>query len=250
MRSNLVLHSRSLAGWLSFPPPMSEKPLQSSAASGVYEYRVEPYVRWGAIVVGVFAVLVGLADITSRIAENYLGEDALQQIFAPAGTLPLLPSESVNTAQAAAPFAPARLTIPSIGVDARVEQVGKKAGSMATPKDYNDVAWYEYGGRPGGPGNAVFAGHVNNALTTAGVFMHLEKLSIGDYVTVADTEGKTLVYKVKAIDQYKVDEAPAASIFAATGPSQLILITCDGEWVQSERTFDKRLVITAVPAYR
>ena len=62
--------------------------------------------------------------------------------------------------------------------------------------------------------------------------------------------GHTLVYKVTAIDQYPADEAPAASIFAKTGPSQLILITCDGEWVPAQKSFDKRLVITAKPAYQ
>jgi LPXTG-site transpeptidase (sortase) family protein len=113
-----------------------------------------------------------------------------------------------------------------------------------------DTAWYKDGSRPGQAGNAVFAGHVNNALTTSGVFGHLNQVHLGDYVTVADQEGKTLVYKVTALDQYPADEAPVASIFAKTGPSQLVLITCDGEWVPAEKTFDKRLVITASPAFR
>lgn len=121
---------------------------------------------------------------------------------------------------------------------------------MATPTDYADVAWYALGGRPGGGGNAVFAGHVNNALTKAGVFAHLNQLHLGDYVTVSDKDGHTLVYKVMAIDQYPADEAPAASIFAAQGPSQLVLITCDGDWVPAQKTFDKRLVITATPTVR
>ena len=121
---------------------------------------------------------------------------------------------------------------------------------MATPTDYADVAWYALGGRPGGEGNAVFAGHVNNALTKSGVFAHLTQLHLGDYVTVSDKDGHTLVYKVTAIDQYPADEAPAANIFAAQGPSQLVLITCDGDWVPAQKTFDKRLVITATPTVR
>jgi len=121
---------------------------------------------------------------------------------------------------------------------------------MATPTDFADVAWYAPGGRPGGTGNAVFAGHVNNALTTAGVFAHLKQVNLGDYVTVSDKDGYTIVYKITAIDQYPADEAPAASIFATEGPSQLVLITCDGDWVPTEKTFDKRLVITAVPTVR
>jgi sortase (surface protein transpeptidase) len=96
----------------------------------------------------------------------------------------------------------------------------------------------------------VFAGHVNNARTTAGVFSNLSKLSIGDYVTLLDENGKSLVYQVSAKAEYPADEAPASEIFANTGPSKIILITCEGEWVPAQRTFEKRLVITAIPSYR
>ncbi|HEY6020395.1 MAG TPA: class F sortase, partial [Candidatus Paceibacterota bacterium] len=83
----------------------------------------------------------------------------------------------------------------------------------------------------------------------SGVFGHLSQIHLGDYVTVTDANGHTIVYKVTAVDQYPADQGPAASIFAAQGPSQLILITCDGDWVPAQKTFDKRLVITATPAY-
>ena len=98
-----------------------------------------------------------------------------------------------------------------------------------------------------GMGNVVFAGHVNNALTKSGVFGHLSQVHLGDYITVSDASGKALMYKVKAVDEYPADQAPADSIFSSTGPSQLILITCDGDWVSSQKSFDKRLVITATP---
>ena len=52
-------------------------------------------------------------------------------------------------------------------------------------------------------------GHVNNALTLPGVFGHLNQVHLGDYVTVSDKDGHTLVYRVTAIDQYPADEAPA-----------------------------------------
>ena len=118
---------------------------------------------------------------------------------------------------------------------------------MATPTSFADVAWYALGGHPGSEGNTVFAGHVNNALTKSGVFGHLAQVGLGDYVTVSNADGHTLIYKVVSIDKYPANEAPAASIFATAGPSRLVLITCDGDWVQSEKTFDKRLVITAKP---
>lgn len=230
--------------------------MQSSLANNWHTHPIAPYVKWGAIGVGVLMVLVGAADVASRVADSTLGPDAGAQLFAPTGAIgdPTILNAAHGadaSTTAALEFAPARLKVPAVGIDAKVEAVGTRAdGTMATPGNFTDTAWYKDGGTPGGQGNAVFAGHVNNALTTAGVFGHLNQVHLGDFVTVADKDGHTLVYRVTAIDQYPADEAPAASIFAATGPSQLILITCDGEWVPAQKTFDKRLVITATPAYR
>ena len=209
-------------------------------------------IRLVALCLGAFAVIWGAADVASRISNATFGEGANLAVFGPAAAIQG-PSilNAINAPATTTPFAPTRLKIPAIGGDAAVESVGQRSdGAMATPTDYADVAWYALGGRPGGEGNAVFAGHVNNALTKSGVFAHLNQLHLGDYVTVSDKDGHTLVYKVTAIDQYPADEAPAASIFAAQGPSQLVLITCDGDWVPAQKTFDKRLVITATPTVR
>ena len=196
---------------------------------------------------GIFVVLVGAADLCTRVSKAALGEDAALQIFGPVGVAQL--AEGAATSTARGPFVPARLKVPALGVDALVEQVGRKAdGTMGAPQKFNEVAWYALGGKPGGEGNAVFAGHINNGLTTAGVFEHLAKIHLGDYITVEDEAGKTLIYKVSDIQQYPVEEAPATTIFSASGPSHLVLITCDGQWVPEKKTFDKRLVVFAAPA--
>jgi LPXTG-site transpeptidase (sortase) family protein len=235
---------------------MSEKPLLlSSAKSGVI---VTPNSgagwRIAATTIGLFVIIVGAADVASRLAHAAFGANANLMVFAPVA---LLGNSSLgssffgtSTPQQHDPLVPARLTIPVIGVSAAVEAVGKKAdGSMATPQKFGDVAWYSLGSKPGQAGNAVIAGHVNNALTTAGVFEHLSQVVIGDSVEVADSAGKTLTYKVTEIDEYPANEAPADTIFATTGPSQLVLITCDGDWVQSAHSFDKRLVVIAALQY-
>lgn len=216
--------------------------------------------RLVALCIGAFAVIWGAADVASRVSTATFGEGANLAVFGPAAAIvdPSIlqnvnqPAPSAGSGQGTTTsFKPTRLKIPAIGVDAKVESVGQGAdGAMATPTDFADVAWYAPGGKPGGSGNAVFAGHVNNALTKAGVFAHLSQVYLGDYVTVSDQDGYTIVYKVTAIDLYPVDEAPAASIFATEGPSQLVLITCDGDWIPAQKTFDKRLVITAVPTVR
>jgi sortase (surface protein transpeptidase) len=205
------------------------------------------WIRLAAIVIGLFVVLVGAADLTTRLARATLGDDALFVAFAPAV---LQQSAGVPATSTASVLTPARLKVPALGIDANVEEVGRKAdGSMGTPKNFMDAGWWSLGGKPGEAGNAVFDGHVNNALTASGVFEHLSQIHIGDYITVSDAAGKTIVYKVSEVDLYPTDQAPAASIFATTGPSQIVLITCEGEWVQDAHSFDKRLVVVAKPAY-
>jgi LPXTG-site transpeptidase (sortase) family protein len=141
---------------------------------------------------------------------------------------------------------PTRLRVPSIGVDAQVESIGQKSdGSMGTPSSFERAAWYKLGSKPGEPGNAVIDGHVNNALTSAGVFEHLPKVSIGDIVEVSDEAGHKITYRVREINEYAPNDAPLKSIFATSGPSQVVLITCDGEWDPSAHQFNKRLVVVA-----
>ncbi|MEK7108929.1 MAG: class F sortase [Patescibacteria group bacterium] len=191
------------------------------------------------VCVGVAVALIGAADLTTRAAHAVLGDSAGAVAFGPAISL-------VDSS----PLIPARLRIPAIGVDAAVESVGTKAdGTMGAPAKFGEVAWYAPGAKPGAAGNAVFAGHVDNALTTAGVFEHLSSLKPGDYVTVADAAGKTLIYRVTSSRSYPANEAPVAQIFATSGPQGLVLITCIGEWVTSERQFDQRLVVLAAPTY-
>lgn len=225
--------------------------LLSSANSG--EPKHHRWLRIAATVVGVFVVLLGAADVSSRIAHATFGSNASLYSFAPAitllgnyntdaGTLPAATALSASTT----PLVPVRLLIPSIGVNAHVEQVGKKAdGTMGTPSTFGDVAWYAAGSAPGQSGNAVIDGHVDNALTTAGVFMHLSQIALGDTITVVNASGTPMSFTVNNIEEIPADSAPAASIFATTGPAQLVLITCDGTWVPNAKSFDKRLVVFA-----
>jgi LPXTG-site transpeptidase (sortase) family protein len=151
-----------------------------------------------------------------------------------------------NTSSTEATFIPARLVIPSIGVSAKIEQVGIGSdGSMQTPSSFSTVGWYKDGAAPGQPGNAVIDGHVNNALTSAGVFEHLDQLHLGDVIDVADASGKTLQFQVSSVQVYPVQNAPLDKIFTAKGAPGLALITCDGAWDQGKKEFDKRLVIFA-----
>ena len=221
--------------------------LLSSAKVGVLvspHHTRRPWRLW-VLALGTIAVLVGGADMASRFSQGVFGERALFTAFAPAAALGE-PSFSGAPPPVSSALIPLRLRIQRLGIDAAVEQVGKNAtGAMANPSSFRTVGWYKLGAKPGEGGNAVFAGHVNNALTSAGVFEHLGELSLGDTVEVVGEGGKSLTFIVREISTYVPEEAPLEAIFATSGPPQVVLITCDGDWNEARRQFNKRLVVVA-----
>lgn len=141
---------------------------------------------------------------------------------------------------------PSRLLIPSLGIDAHIQPVGVgKSGNMAVPSKYADVAWYKYGARPGDTGSAVLAGHVDNGFGLAGVFKRLEELESGDEIIVETASGERLRYQVLKSVTYPFNEAPLEDIFIRNDGSFLNLITCRGEWLDSSKMYDERLVVYA-----
>ncbi len=229
---------------------MPKNLLLPSARSGVLvkdqRPHLSPWWRRAAVLGGLIAILVGGADALARVSERYLGEDVVFTAFAPAATLFVpTPLGEVEGAAVEA-FIPARLIVPAISVDAKVERVGKTSeGAMATPSVLSQVGWYELGKRPGEEGSAVFAGHVNNAIGLPGVFKKLSEIKKGDTVTVQGSLGEELTYVVEEISVYPENDAPLEQIFASEGPPSLVLITCEGAWDEQTRTFDKRLVVVA-----
>lgn len=139
---------------------------------------------------------------------------------------------------------PARLVIPSLGIDAAVQKVGvNPKGNMGVPSNYTDVAWYKYGTTPGQLGSAVIDGHVDNGLALAGVFKHLTDVQIGDDVYVTTASGRQLHFKVVDKQSYPYQEVPLELLFARKDKARLNLITCIGAWVQSGKTYDQRLIV-------
>lgn len=142
---------------------------------------------------------------------------------------------------------PIRLSIPTIGVDAAVQSVGiTKKGSMSSPNNFTDVGWYRYGTVPGERGSAVLAGHLDNGLALAGVLKRLQEVHVGDDVGVTTKDGTKLVFRVAEINTYPFRDAPVDLIFNRDDAARLNIITCAGDWIPSEKTYSKRLVVSAV----
>lgn len=142
--------------------------------------------------------------------------------------------------------APTRITIPSIAVDASVEEVAlTKGGAMEVPKRPFDVAWYGLGPRPGETGSAAIAGHVDWLDGTDAVFADLHKVKAGDTITVHDDEGKATSFVVRESRRYEAG-AEARDVFASSdGKAHLNVITCAGAWDKRAGQYTKRLVVFA-----
>ncbi|MES2215809.1 MAG: class F sortase [Patescibacteria group bacterium] len=156
------------------------------------------------------------------------------------------PTGVQSSGQSASVGSPLRLIIPSIRIDAKVQQVGiAKSGNMMPPSNFTDVGWYKLGAVPGQLGSAVFAGHVDNALALPGVFKHLADVAVGDDVYVRSEDGKLLHFKVTDTTTYNYKDVPTDLIFNQNDKARIRLITCSGTWVQNDKSYNERMVVTA-----
>lgn len=138
------------------------------------------------------------------------------------------------------------MIIPSIDVDAVIEEVGLTADqSLDVPKEAMHAGWYVHGPRPGARGSAVIDGHVDWLYGASGVFKRLKYLVAGDEIVVEDDAGRTVVFVVRAVNIYS-SNANAVDVFSSVdGAAHLNLITCSGSWSSSAGQYSERLVVFA-----
>ncbi len=144
------------------------------------------------------------------------------------------------------PGLPIRLKIPSINVDATVEYVGLNSdGAMDVPKSSDNVAWFNSGPRPSENGSAVIAGHYGWRSGIQAVFDELYKVRKGDKIYIEDNGGVVVSFVVRKIRRYD-QAADASDVFGSNdGKSHLNLITCEGSWDKSQKSYSDRLVVFA-----
>lgn len=174
--------------------------------------------------------------------------------YAPNDEIPLnsLATENIETKETknnviiSNPAYPEYISIPKLEIDTKVQQVGiSKKGNMAAPNNFTDVGWYKYGVIPGNSGSAIIAGHVNNGIALPAIFSRLEELKKGDAIYITREDGELLHFSVTKSDIYDFNSR-LNEIFTNDNQKIIKLITCTGTWIQSYKTHDKRLVVTAV----
>lgn len=166
---------------------------------------------------------------------------------APVTSLAPLPAEPAPLA-ASATTAPVRVQVPAIGVDSALENLGLLAdGELASPSTFPVAGWYAEGVRPGDPGPAIIAGHIDSVAGPA-VFYDLGALEPGDPVLVTRADGTVVRFTVESKAQYAKAQFPTDAVYGPTPTPELRLITCTGVFDRSARSYEDNLVVTAVLA--
>ena len=143
---------------------------------------------------------------------------------------------------------PRYITIPKIGVNARVLQTGvTSTGAVGTPANVFDTAWYTGSAKPGKPGATFIDGHVSS-WTTNGVFYNLKKLVAGDIIVIERGDGTKINYTVVKTQTYNADKVDMAAAMTPidTSKSGLNLMTCTGDVKAGTSEFNQRILVFAV----
>jgi LPXTG-site transpeptidase (sortase) family protein len=139
---------------------------------------------------------------------------------------------------------PVRISVPRLGVSARVVGIRASGGQLIPPSNPRLVGWWSDGARPGAAkGSAIITGHTVH--TGGGAFDHLAQLRAGDSVKVATAKG-TISYAVVAVTTYRKRALAkqAAQIFDQSVPGRLVLVTCE-DW--NGTTYLSNAVVIAEP---
>jgi hypothetical protein len=188
-------------------------------------------------------VTTGPPDTASRAADTELMAPVSTEQPAPSTTNP---PETTSTLPA--PRAePVGLQIDTIDVSRYpVRSVGLQDNGQLEIPDETEIGWYKYGATAGHPGSTVLAAHVNWK-GSQGPFAQLGSVEPGDQIEVALDDGTTRNYEVTERTMYGKLMLPRERIWRNTGPEELVLITCGGEFNPEIRSFKSNIVVYAVP---
>jgi hypothetical protein len=158
------------------------------------------------------------------------------------------------------------LVIPVLGVDAPLVPTGatgpEDAASLTIPNDIHSVAWWdgtvsngartvqEDAPRPGEPGVALIAGHIDSAKAGPGALYDLKDLSVGAAIKIMGPGRRTSTWTVSAPPETMLKTELPPSLWVTTGPPKLALVTCGGPFDATTGHYLDNVIVWAVPAAR
>ncbi|MEO7130855.1 MAG: class F sortase [Dermatophilaceae bacterium] len=164
------------------------------------------------------------------------------------------------------PGEPARLIIPSLGVDAPFERIGLDQQAPAdaegrrplgNPTDRTKAGWYADGPEPGsGRGTVLTNGHTyrNNSAIFNEDFA--STIAVGQLIHIETTDGSTCSYVVSRVwpEVNSATDYPrivaSEHLYDTAGPERLFLTTCGGSWNSAAQSYDEISLLIATPVLR
>jgi sortase (surface protein transpeptidase) len=199
-----------------------------------------------ALVVGA-TLGVGLVIVLGRQADPQVSASPATAAATSEATSEAAVPADTSSPEAASVAKPVRVVIPAIDVDADLVALGlNDDGSMEVP-DFGLAGWYEPGPRPGDPGPAVIAAHVDS-VRGPDVFFRLRDLTTGDKITVEYADRSDTTFVVSESEQQLKDDLPVERIWNDTDDAVLRLITCGGEFDTAARSYLSNLIVYAAAA--
>lgn len=199
----------------------------------------------------VFILLILLTSINKHVAgfENQDNKSVfsrlIEHVISPTLTPTLTPTPTNTPTPTPTPvILPSRLIIDKLGIDTEIEYVGvDENDKMENPSGWDQVGWFGPGAPPGAPGNAVIAGHFDTDRGKPAVFFRLADLEPGDIIKVLTIFGEMLTFQVTGKEIYPYDQAPLDYIFSQSEIPRLILVTCEGLFNRSIKTYSHRIAV-------
>lgn len=150
-----------------------------------------------------------------------------------------------------APNKPRYLTIASIGlINVPVTEFGVTNGNqLGSPKSIRVVGWFYQSAFPGKQGVTVMNGHGGDLGN--GIFRPLPRVQIGDEVVIEMGDGRKYTYVIREKVYKKLgteaNNYMPTALYKALGEGvpTLTLITCTGNWLPAQQTYDQRLFVRA-----
>lgn len=196
--------------------------------------RVLTFAAWSVLVLGLWLWGREITGVPSPLAGQ-----------AGAAAVPGLPAAHVPLAAAA----PARVDVPSIGIQAPVVARDLDAQGAIDPPPYEQpgsVGWWRGGAQPGAAGTALMVGHVDTKSKPA-VFYGLSSAQPGEKVRVVRSDGSVAEF---TIEDVRVHERAGFDPDKAYGPrvegrAELRLVTCGGTYDKKTRQYTANVVVSA-----
>lgn len=142
---------------------------------------------------------------------------------------------------------PVSVSIPSIDAESSLIRLGlnpDKTMQVPDVKEPKQAGWFAFSKKPGEPGTAVIAGHVDGN-RKPGIFYQLGTLKPGAAVIIERSDGTRLEYAVIQVRRTDKDEFPTDEVYGHVPESELRLITCGGAWEGGQTGYADNVIVHA-----